>query len=69
MKIYKFRDTVDGRCAFVMAKDARVASEILKQETAQKFKYENCADADDFPACTEKLDNKAGIWINQIMPF
>lgn len=61
MKIFKFKDKVDGKFAFVFAKDKEAASNKLAQTTAIPFDLVDFKNASDF--------DTAIILINHILPF
>lgn len=69
MNIFKFIDETDGNAAFVMHNDLELAKEMLKEKTSLKFQLDKYVNSEEFPDCIEKLDNKPGIWINNILPF
>ena len=61
MKIYKFKDTVDGNYAFIMAKSIEEATNTLKERTSIPFKFIKSARPED-------LDRPI-VLLNNILPF
>jgi hypothetical protein len=61
MRIYKFRDLVDGRYAFVLAKTPGKANEALEQITSIKFELVGSKSVLEI--------DKPIIWKNDILPF
>ena len=61
MKIYKFRDTVDGNYAFILATDLKSANNHLKKITSIHFTLSSYIDIEDI--------KKPIIIKNNILPF
>jgi len=61
MRIYKFRDLVDGHSAFILAASHAKAEELLMQSTSLKFKLVESKDPSDL--------KKPLIIRNDILPF
>lgn len=61
MKIYKFRDKVDGKYCFIIASNQGQAIELLKQLTSIPFIFVESKDVD-------KL-NRPLVLMNDILPF
>jgi hypothetical protein len=61
MKIYKFRDSVDGNYAFILATDLESANKHLKKITSIHFTLSSYRDIEDI--------KKPIIIKNNILPF
>ena len=61
MKIYKFQDTVDGRFAFIVAKNQIEATKALQKLTCIAFEFIESKTFEDI--------NKPIVLMNTILPF
>lgn len=61
MRIYKFKDNIDGKYAFIIAKDEALARQRLNEETSLEY----------FLVDTKSLEeyNKPILFFNTILPF
>ena len=61
MRIYKFKDVVDGKFAFIIAKSEREASTTLNLLTSIEYKFIKSIPIDEY--------SKPIVLLNQILPF
>ena len=61
MKIYKFQDTVDGKFAFIVAKNQSDATKMLQSLTSIPFEF--------IESKTPEEINKPIVLMNKILPF
>lgn len=67
-RIYKFQDTIDFECAFIVADSFFDAEQFIKGETALEVVYVKDVPIEDFPKANL---NKTPpyVWQSRILPF
>lgn len=65
LNVYKYKDDVDGRLAYIVAEDAMEAERYLREETVLPVKLQEFKPLSEVP----KAPRRKGIWINKIIRF
>lgn len=68
--IFKYKDTTDGKYAFIIHTKEEDARKILEEETVLDFMLVGSKKLEDVPAAHEFWFNSYNnVYINEIMPF
>lgn len=67
MKVFKFKDEVDGNCAFVVAANTQEAWKAIERETNLPLMFLESRFVEHVEGVPDK--KPPFVWINQILPF
>lgn len=68
--IFKYKDTMDGKYAFIIHTNEEKARKILEEETSLDFMLVGSKKLEDVPAAHEFWFNSYNnVYINEIIPF
>lgn len=70
LRVFKYRDLIEGNEGFIIASDDRKASRILESHTQLKCKMVDCRPLEDFPQIMKHYEfHGECVYMSEIKPF